>query len=109
MKRFAGLVIGAAFALPCAATEPKVDGTVNPNEPNVDTRQNVFMRPKLAGLNTPAPAPPTLLDVETVKAVLFPVQTAAREAMKRTGLTEWLKSQKFHAEWRLWMNDNGAR
>jgi hypothetical protein len=109
MKRFACLVIVAAFALPCAATGPKADGTVRPQRPSTDPRQFVFAGPKLGVPTKPPPPPPKMLDDDTVCAVLFPAQTAAREAMKQTGLTKWLKAQKFHAEWRLWMNDNGAR
>src|SRR5262245_2594081 len=108
MKRLACLVI-VAVALPGMAAGPNGDGTVKPDGTGIDTRQFVFMRPKLGGPNTPPLAPRKMLDDETVCAVLFPAQTVAREAMKQTGLAKWLRAQKFHAEWHLWMNDNGAR
>lgn len=63
-----------------------------------------MMRPKLGPT-----APPPMLDDETAGAILFPVRTATREAMKQAGLTKWLEAKKFHAERNLWMNDNGAR
>jgi len=96
MKRLACLVIVAASALSCAADDP--------NQP--DTRVNVMMAPKLRCPNRPPPPPPKVLDDETVRAVLFPAQTVAREAMKQTGLARWLELRQSRAEWhRFWMNN----
>ena len=76
MKRLACLVIVAASSLPCAASDP--------NRP--DPRQNVMMRPKLQGPNTPPPAPPKMLDDETVRAFLFPFATYADRVSYRIWL-----------------------
>jgi hypothetical protein len=74
MTRLAILAIVAAFALPCAACDP--------NRP--DPRQNVMMRPKLRGPNTPPPAPPEpLVSVRLVRAVLFPEQALVRWGLDR--------------------------
>jgi hypothetical protein len=76
MRPLACLVIVAAFAVPGAATGPKVDGTVKRNRPSIDARQFVFMRPKLV-------VPPKLLDDETVRAVLFPFAAYAGQVAHR--------------------------
>jgi hypothetical protein len=76
MNRFACLVIVATFAMPCLATGPKVDRTIKPKRASIDTRQFVFMRPKLV-------VPPKVLDDQTVRAILFPFTAYAERVTDR--------------------------
>jgi hypothetical protein len=83
MRRLAILAIVAAFALPCAASDP--------NRP--DPRVNVMMAPKLRSPNTPPPAPPEPpVIARLVRTVLFPDRLAA----------EWVLSRIPHTmQWRF--------
>jgi len=81
MKRLVCLAILTGFAMPCAATGPKVDGTAKPDGPCIDARQFVFVPQKLVIETTP---PPPLLDDRVMKAVVAPLPAVAVWALNQT-------------------------